>query len=37
VLPVALVDVQPDEIFCGNEGVLPLAQSLRKEEHRQTH
>ena len=37
VLPLALVDVRPDEIFCGNDGVLPLAQSLRKEEYRQTH
>ncbi len=37
VLPLALVDVQAEEIFCGNEGALPLVQSLRKEEHRQTH
>jgi ATP-dependent Lon protease len=35
VLPVGLVDVTPERIFCGKDKCLPVSQSLLKEEYQE--
>jgi ATP-dependent Lon protease len=37
VLPLAMLDTEPEHLFCGQPGLIPVSHSLLKEEFRRNH